>query len=64
MPDIDDALVTDVRALNSRVVCVYGVVVILGRWVRVGYARLWCAHEAPPRGPEPGSAATLAGLND
>jgi DNA-binding XRE family transcriptional regulator len=38
----------------------YGVVVVLGRWVR-GCARLLCGHEVPPRGPGPGERQLLRG---
>ena len=30
------------------------VVLLFSGWLRVGCARLWCVHEAPPRGPGPG----------
>jgi hypothetical protein len=33
--DVDDALVTSVGALEAGVMRLYGVVVTLGRWVRV-----------------------------
>jgi hypothetical protein len=36
VPDVDDALVADVGALEAGVMRLYGVVVILGRWGRVG----------------------------
>src|SRR5829696_1172957 len=42
------------QALETRVVRLYGVVTILGRWARAGCARLLCGHEAPPRGPGSG----------
>ena len=45
MRDEDDALVAGVRALQAGVMRLYGVVVILGRWVR-GCARLLCGHRA------------------
>src|SRR5918994_2908009 len=38
-------------------------ILVLSRWVRVGCARLLCGHEVPPRGPDPGSARTLARVN-
>jgi hypothetical protein len=46
MADVDDALATDVRAqaFETGVVCLYGVVVILGGWVRLGCARLFGVH--------------------
>jgi hypothetical protein len=40
--------------LQAGVVSLYGVVVLLGRWVRVWCARLCGVHEAPPRGPGSG----------
>jgi hypothetical protein len=40
MPDVDDALVAGVGAFKTGVMRLYGVVVLLGRWVRVGCARL------------------------
>ena len=40
-----------------------GMIMVLGGWVRWWRARLCGVHEATPRGPEPGSAVTLAGLN-
>jgi len=43
MPDVDDALVAGVGALEAGVMRLYGVVVILGRWVR-GCARLSGVH--------------------
>jgi len=74
VPDCDPATVADAGALVlilgiviAAIVIVVGIVMavilILGGWVRVGCARLLCGHEAPPRGPEPGSARTLARLN-
>jgi hypothetical protein len=36
------------RTLQAGVVSLYGVVVILGRWVRVGCARLRGVHSEPP----------------
>ena len=39
----------------------YGVVMLLGRWVRVACARLLCGHEVPPRGPGPGVRQHLRG---
>jgi hypothetical protein len=53
--DVDDAVYAGVRTLQASVVRLYSVVVILGGWVRVGCARLWGVHEAPPRGPGLGS---------
>jgi hypothetical protein len=35
VPDVDDAIVASVGALQAGVVRLYGVVVILGGWVRV-----------------------------
>jgi hypothetical protein len=49
------------QALKTGVVRLYGVVVILGGWVRVGCARLCGVHEAPPRGPGPGVLLHLRG---
>ena len=56
MADVDEALVAGVgtQALETRVVRLYGVVVILSGWLR-GCARLCGVHEAPPRGPGLGS---------
>jgi len=48
VPDVDDAFVAGVRALEASVMRLYGVVVILIGWVRVGCARLLCGHEAYP----------------
>jgi hypothetical protein len=42
--DVDDAISTGVRALQASVVRLYGIVVILGGWVRVGCARLSSVH--------------------
>src|SRR5918993_1708761 len=58
------AVYAGVRALEAGVVRLYGVVVILGGWVRVGCARLCGVHRAPslwaglrgvlpPAGPSP-----------
>jgi hypothetical protein len=44
MPDVDDPFVAGVGALKAGVMRLYGVVVFLGRWVRVGCARLLCGH--------------------
>jgi hypothetical protein len=44
MPDVDDAIGAGVGALKAGVMRLYGVVVILGGWVRVGWARLLCGH--------------------
>jgi len=46
MTDVDDAIEAGVGAqtLEAGVVGLYGVVVILGRWVRVGCARLYGVH--------------------
>jgi DNA-binding Xre family transcriptional regulator len=54
MADVDEALYAGAGTLEAGVVRLYGVVVLLGRWVRVGCARLLCGHEVPPRGPGPG----------
>jgi hypothetical protein len=42
--DVDDAISTGVSALQASVVRLYGIVVILGGWVRVGCARLSPVH--------------------
>ena len=42
------------QALETGVVCLYGVVVILGRWVRAGCARLCGVHKLSPYGPGSG----------
>src|SRR5215208_7881693 len=48
--------------LQARVVRLYGVVVILSRWVRVGCARLCGVHWGPfPLGRVPGSGRLLRG---
>jgi hypothetical protein len=48
MPDVDDAIVASVGALEAGVMRLYGVVMILGGWVR-GCARLpLAAHGATP----------------
>jgi len=49
------------QALEAGVVSLYSVVVLLGRWVRVGCARLCVVHEVPPRGPGPGERLLLRG---
>ena len=36
------------RTLQASVVGLYGVVVVLSRWVRVGCARLCSVHSVPP----------------
>jgi hypothetical protein len=48
------AIVAGACPLEAGVVSLYGVVVIVSGWVRVGCARLLCGHEVPPRGPGPG----------
>jgi hypothetical protein len=50
-----------VGTLQASVVRLYGVVVILNGWVRVGCARLCAVHEAPPRGPGSGVVQHLRG---
>jgi hypothetical protein len=57
------ALYAGARTLQANVVGLYGVVVILGRWVRVGCARLLYGHEVPPRGPGSGELPLLRGLS-
>jgi hypothetical protein len=48
MADVDDAALAGVRTLQASVVRLYGVVVVLGGWVR-GCARLLCGHwDIPP----------------
>ena len=47
--------------LEASVVSLYGVVVILSGWVRLGCARLLYGHEAPPRGPGSGVLLHLRG---
>src|SRR5215208_4444710 len=54
VPDKYEPLFAGAGTLQASVVRLYGVVVILGRWVRVGCARLRGVHEAPPRGPGSG----------
>jgi len=49
------------RTLQASVVRLYGVVVIFGRWMRVGCARLCGVHEAPSRGPGSGVCQHLRG---
>ena len=49
------------QTLEAGVVRLYGVVVILSGWVRLGCARLSGVHEAPPRGPGPGVLHHLRG---
>ena len=44
MADVDDALQAGVGTLERGVVRLYGVVVVLDRWVRVGYVRLCGVH--------------------
>jgi hypothetical protein len=39
------------RTLQTSVVCLYGVVLLLNGWMRVGCARLCGVHEASPYGP-------------
>ena len=46
--DVDDAVYTGVGALEAGVMRLYGVVMILGRWVRVGCARLSSVHSSVP----------------
>src|SRR5215207_1616553 len=46
VPDVDDAIVAGVGALEAGVVRLYSVVVLLGRWVRVGCARLCGVHKS------------------
>jgi hypothetical protein len=49
-----------VGALEAGVVRLYGVVVIIGGWVRVGCARLCAVHSEPPSsvGRAPGCSST------
>ena len=49
------------QARSAGVVSLYGVVVILSGWVRVGCARLLYGHEVPPRGPGSGVRHHLRG---
>jgi hypothetical protein len=44
VPDVDHAIGAGVRALQAGVMRLYGIVAILGRWVR-GCARLCGVHE-------------------
>src|SRR5215207_7622132 len=60
-PDVDDALVADVGALEAGVIRLYGVVVIL-RWVRMGCARLLCGHGILSLGPRLGVLVAPPGL--
>src|SRR5918994_115870 len=55
------AVYAGVGALEAGVVSLYGVVLLLGGWVRVGCARLCGVHEAPPRGPGSGVCDHLRG---
>ena len=51
--------------LQTSVVCLYGVVVILGGWVRVGCARLCGVHSSVPIlsvGRAPGCATTCGAI--
>src|SRR5215211_3344595 len=57
------AVVAGVGALKARVVSLYGVVLLLDRWVRVGCARLCGVHWGPfPLGRVPGCAATCGAI--
>jgi DNA-binding XRE family transcriptional regulator len=62
VPDVDGAIVAGVgaQALEASVVGLYGIVLLLGRWVRVGCARLSCVHSEPPSsvGRVPGCVST------
>src|SRR5215218_2814901 len=59
--DEHPAVYAGTRTLKARVVRLYSVVVIVSGWVRVRCARLWCVHEAPPRGPGSGVLPHLRG---
>jgi hypothetical protein len=59
--DEHPALKAGAGTLQTGVVSLYGVVVILSGWVRVGCARLLCGHEVPPRGPGSGVLLHLRG---
>jgi hypothetical protein len=45
VPHVHDALAAGVGPLEAGVVRLYGVVVVLGRWVRAGCARLTIVHK-------------------
>jgi DNA-binding XRE family transcriptional regulator len=47
--------------LKASVVRLYGIVVVLGRWVRMGCARLLCGHGVLSLGPGPGEWLLLRG---
>jgi hypothetical protein len=38
------------------------VVLLFSGWVRLKCARLWCVHEAPPRGPRSGRGPPRRGI--
>src|SRR5215217_989807 len=62
VPDVDDAFVAGVEALEAGVMRLYGVVVTFGGWVRVGCARLLCGHEAIPSWSVPRGVSPPPGL--
>jgi hypothetical protein len=58
--DVDEAIGAGVGALEAGVMRLYGVVLILGGWVR-GCARLLCGHEVAPSWSGSRGAPTPAG---
>ena len=61
MADVDDAIGTGVGALKAGVMRLYGVVVILGGWVRAGCAILDGGHEDSPFVVRASGCATTCG---
>src|SRR5215204_72911 len=61
-PQTDPSIVADMRSLEGSVMRLYGVVVILSRWVR-GCARLLCGHEAIPSWSVPRGVGSIAGAS-
>src|SRR5215204_563068 len=62
--DEHPAIYAGTRTLQASVVRLYGVVVILSRWVRVGCARLCGVHSEPPSsvGRAPGCYRTCGAI--
>jgi hypothetical protein len=53
VPQVDDTIVAGVGALQASVVRLYGVVLLLSGWVRVGCARLFGVHSFERNNAEP-----------
>jgi hypothetical protein len=64
MTDVDDTGYAGAQTLQASVVRLYGVVLILGRWVRVGCARLCGVHSSYLSvGRAPGSGCSCGAIS-